>query len=264
MNNGPRVLIFDVETAPIVAYTWGLFDQNVGLNQIKSDWHFLAWAAKWLGDPASKTVYMDNSKAKNISDDKELITELVKMIEQADIVVTQNGESFDIKKLNARAIINGLPPIRPAKSTDILREGRKVFKFTSHKLEYISDTLNTKYKKLKHNKYPGFELWAAILKGDKRAWAEMRKYTIHDVLSTEEAYVRIQGWIKTQNLAKYTDDETVRCFCGSKNLQHRGVTYTAVGRYRRYRCNDCGKWTRGSSNLLAFDKRKNLVREGTK
>jgi DNA polymerase elongation subunit (family B) len=166
----PNILILDIETAPITAYTWGLFDQNIGLNQIKADWHLLSWAAKWLGEAPSKTIYMDNSKAKDITDDKALVAGLAALLNKADIIITQNGDEFDIKKLNARAVINGLPPIKPCRSTDLLKESRKVFKFTSHKLEYMTGKLNKKYKKLSHKKHPGFELWSAILAGDKSAW----------------------------------------------------------------------------------------------
>ena len=47
---GPKILCFDIETLPLESYTWGLFDQNVGLNQIKTDWAALSIAAKWLGE----------------------------------------------------------------------------------------------------------------------------------------------------------------------------------------------------------------------
>lgn len=257
----PNILIFDIETAPITAYTWGLYDQNVGLNQIKSDWHLLAWAAKWYGDPPSKVMYMDNSKAKNIQDDKALVVGLSKLLNQTDIVITQNGEEFDIKKLNTRAVINRLPPIKPCKSTDILKEGRKVFKFTSHKLEYVTDKLNDTYKKLTHKEYPGFDLWKAILEGDKHAWSVMKKYCIYDVLSTEEAYAKIQGWIKTQNLSCYSDDAIMRCKCGSEYLEKRGYAHTDAGKYQIYRCYSCTKWSRSSVNLLSPEKKRNSVRE---
>lgn len=257
-----RILILDIETAPIIAYTWGLFEQNIGLNQIKSDWHLLSWAAKWLGDPPSKVMYMDNRKSHDIQDDKSLVSGLAALLNQADIVVTQNGDAFDIKKLNARAIINGLSPIKPCRSTDILKESRKVFKFTSHKLEYMTDKLNTKYKKLKHEKYPGFELWSAILKGDKKAWAEMKKYNIYDVLATEEAYLVMQGWIKTQNMAAYIDDSNIRCRCGSDKVERRGFFYAESGKYQRYRCleNSCGKWLTGKTNLWSKEKRETLLK----
>lgn len=256
-----KILVFDIETAPIQAYVWGLFDQNVGLNQIKADWHLLAWSAKWYGDPASKVMYMDNSRSKDISNDYALVKGLADLLNQAGGIITQNGTSFDVKKLNARAAIHRLPPIAPVKSTDILREGRKVFKFTSHKLEYVADVLNTKYKKLKHSDYPGFDLWKAILEGDQKAWKAMKTYCIHDVLSTEEAFQKIQGWIKTQNVQAFTDGKPGQCVCGSKKLESRGFCYTTVGQYQRYRCTACGKWTRGATNMLTVEQRRGIIRE---
>lgn len=260
-HNKPRTLCFDIETAPITAYTWGLYDQNIGLNQVKSDWFILSWAAKWLGDPPSEVIYMDNSKAKKIEDDKDLVIGMSKLLNEADIVITQNGEAFDIKKLNARAVINRLPPIKPCKSTDILKEGRKVFKFTSHKLEYVSEMLNDKYKKLKHEEYPGFDLWKAILDGDKNAWKVMKKYCIHDVLSTEEAYIKIQGWITTQNMSCYIDDAVMRCKCGSDKLEKRGYAHTEAGKYQIYQCKTCGKWPRSPINVLTKEKKASLLRD---
>jgi hypothetical protein len=253
-----KILVFDVETSPIVAYTWGLFDQNVGLNQIREDWHLLAWSAKWLGDAPSKTMYMDNSRARNIRDDKQLVVGLSKLLNEADVIITQNGDAFDVKKLNARAIINRLPPVKSVRSIDILKEGRKVFKFTSHKLEYITSVLNDKYTKLKHKEYPGFELWSAILKGDKRAWAVMKKYCMHDVLSTEEAYTKLAPWIKTGRVT----DKIGGCKCGSDKLQARGWSTTMAGKYPRYQCQDCGKWLKGAVNLHTTEQRKSIMREG--
>jgi DNA polymerase elongation subunit (family B) len=260
--NKPKILVFDVETAPITAHVWGLWDQNISLNQIKSDWHFLSWAAKWYNEPASEIIYMDNSNAKNIQDDKELIKGLWNLLDQADIVIAQNGDKFDIKKFNARAAIHGLPPVSPFKSTDTLKESKKVFSFTSHSLEYMSEALNTKYKKLKHDKYPGFELWKAVLNGDKKAWAEMKVYCIHDVLATEELYKRIQGWIKTQNIACFFDDAQVRCRCGSINIYKKGFVFTDAGKFQGYKCKDCGKRPKGRINLLTTTKKKVLLKEG--
>lgn len=259
----PKILTLDIETAPITAYTWGLFKQNIGLNQIKTDWHLLAFAAKWYGDPASKIIYHDSRREKDVHNDKHLIQKLSDLLNRADIVVTQNGEQFDLKKINARAVIHGLPPIRPCASTDILKEGRKVFSFTSHKLEYVADKVNKKYKKLKHNKYPGFELWSAILNGDQKAWKEMEIYTKHDVLSTEEIYTIIQGWISTQAISSFNDEAKMQCRCGSTKLRKEGFAYTPAGKYQIYHClrKGCGKWPRSPFNLLSAEKRRNTLRE---
>lgn len=262
MSQQPKILVFDIETAPITAYTWGLWDQNIGINQIKSDWHILSWGAKWYGESADKVMYMDNSQARNVQDDKALVKGLWNLLDQADIVIAQNGDKFDIKKFNARAIIHGLPPVSPFKSTDTLKESKKAFSFTSHSLEYMSEKLNTKYKKLKHDNYPGFELWKAVLAGDKKAWAEMKTYCIHDVLATEELYQKIQGWIKTQNMACFFDDAQIRCRCGSANVYKKGFVYTDAGKFQGYKCKDCGKRPKGRTNLLTTLKKKNLLKEG--
>ena len=43
-----RVLILDIETAPMLGYIWGMWKQNVAINQLQSDWFCFTWAAKWL------------------------------------------------------------------------------------------------------------------------------------------------------------------------------------------------------------------------
>jgi hypothetical protein len=90
----------------------------------------------------------------------------------------------------------------------------------------------------------------------------MRKYNIHDVLATEELYLMIQGWIKTQNLASYIDDALLRCRCGSDKLEKRGYAYTDTGKYQIYKCGSCGKWPRGKDNLLSKRSGQGLVKEG--
>lgn len=262
INNKIKILVFDLETAPITAYTWGIYDQHIGLNQIKADWFILSWAAKWYGEPASKTMYMDGSKLQDPSNDKKLVEGLWNLLDQADIVITQNGDKFDIKKFNARAIIHKLPPVGGFRSTDVMKESKKVFGFTSQSLEYTSNVLNTKYKKLKHAKFPGMELWTEILKGNRAAWKEMRVYCTHDVLATEEKYQRIQGWIKTQNLASYYEDCKLRCFCGSRNLSAKEVRRLASGHFQGYICLDCGKRLQSKYNLLSKIKKRSLLKEG--
>jgi len=206
-------------------------------------------------------MYMANDKSKDIQNDKDIVIGLLNLLIEADIVITQNGDKFGIKKFNARAAIHGLKPPSPYKSTDTLKESRKVFSFTSHSLEFMSSILNKKYKKLKHERYPGFELWKAVLSGDKQAWADMKTYCIHDVLATEELYTNLQGWIKTQNLPSYMDDEVMRCRCGSDNLRKRGYAHTDTGKYQIFNCLDCGKWPRGAVNLLSPEKKKSLLKE---
>lgn len=238
----PKILCFDIETSPILAYVWDLKDQTVSLGQIKEDWQIIAWAAKWLGEPKSKIRYEDQRRNKELND-RALLTHIWKLLNEADIVITQNGKNFDSKKLNARFMLHGMPPPSPYQHLDTYQIVKKVARFTSHKLEYLTDKLNIRYKKLSHKEFPGFSLWAECLKGNQKAWKAMERYNKHDVLSTEELYLNIQGWTDKSAPAAHL----LGCKrCGGCDLQERGFHLNKKGRFQRYQCQGCGGWLMGA------------------
>ena len=259
--NKPKVLLLDIETRPLLAYCWALFDQNVALNQIETDWCILSWAAKWLGDPDSKIVYKDQRGSKDIEDDKKLLKDIWDLLNEADVVIGQNSKRFDIKKLNTRFILNGMSPPSPFRQIDTLSIAKKNFAFTSNKLEYMSSVLCPEDKKSDHHKFPGFSLWKECLKGNIEAWDEMEKYNKKDVVALESLYNKLQPWDNTINFNVFTDSEKIVCNCGSTKLQKRGFNFTNKSKFQRYHCRSCGKWTSGSINL--FSKEKKLALQGT-
>ena len=255
---GPRVLLFDIETAPILAHVWGLWDNNVALNQVVSDWHVLSWSAKWLGDPVNKVMYADQRNAKNIEDDKQLLQGIWDLLNEADIVITQNGKSFDTKKLNARFIMQGFQPPGSVKHIDTKIIASKVFGFTSNKLEYMTDKLCTTYKKLKHTKFPGHEMWNQCLKGNLEAWKEMETYNKYDVLALEELYNKLIPWDNSINFNLYHDEEDHVCKCGSTTFIKNGFYYTGSGKFQKHKCKTCGTEHRDKANLFSKEKRASL------
>jgi uncharacterized protein YprB with RNaseH-like and TPR domain len=257
-DKGPKVLLFDIETAPIVAHVWTLWENNVGLNQIVADWHVLSWSAKWLGDNASQVMYDDQRNAKNIEDDKRLLQGIWDLLDQADIVITQNGKSFDQKKLNARFILNGFQPPSSFKHIDTKLIAKRHFAFTSNKLEYMTDKLCVKYKKLQHKEFPGHEMWTQCLKGNIKAWEAMEIYNKYDVLSLEELFTILIPWDSTINFNLYHDAEENTCKCGSSEFIRNGFYYTSSGKYQKLRCKKCGAETRCRENLFSKEKRAAL------
>ncbi len=255
-NKGPKILVFDIETAPILAYVWGLWDENIGLNQIKSDWFILSWSAKWLGE--SKVMYADLRGSKNLENDKPLLEAIWKLLDEADIVVTQNGKKFDQKKLNARFVINGMQPPSSFKHIDTFQLAKKHFGFTSNKLEYMSDKLCVKYKKQTKRKFAGFELWKECLANNKEAWNEMEKYNKYDTLALEELYTKLIPWDNSINFNLYSEDTEMLCTCGANSFGKNGSFYTAMGRFQRFKCKKCGSEVRGKENLLSKEKKKSL------
>lgn len=238
-----RVLVLDIETSPLLVYVWNLKDQYVGLNQMVQDWHIMAWSAKWLGEPASSIRYYDQRHLKP-GNDLPILKPLWRLLNKADIVLTQNGKAFDAKKINARFMLHGMKPPRPYKHLDTYLIAKKAASFTSHSLEYLSERFCTKYKKLSHAKFPGLSLWAECLKGNKKAWDEMRKYNIHDVLATEEFYGRIKAWAPDSAPTPFHIVPSRCSICGAR-AQRRGKELVRKTFVRRIQCQSpsCGKWS---------------------
>lgn len=244
---GPKVLVFDIETAPIIAHVWGLWENNVGLNQIVKDWHVLSWSAKWLHE--KEVMYMDQRNEKKVENDKKILEKIWQLLDEADVVVTQNGIKFDVKKLNARFFFHGLQKPSPFRHIDTKRVASRNFAFTSNKLEYMSDKFNTKYKKLKHKDFPGHELWTECLKGNLKAWKTMEKYNKYDVLALEELYYKMVPWDNSINFSAFNDGKFL-CTCNGTKLIKWGFRLTNIGKYQRFKCADCGKSYNGSENLI--------------
>lgn len=250
-----KVLILDIETSPNVAYVWRFFKENVSPKQVKENSTILSYAAKWLGE---KEVFYDDCRED--LDELGLVLGLAALLDEADVVVAHNGMRFDIPKINTACLRNGVTPPSPFKQVDTLQVVKRQFKFESNSLEHVADHLQLQHKKLAHKKFPGFELWLGCLRGDAEAWNEMREYNINDILTLEDLYLKIRAWVPGHpNAGVYIEsDKTVCPKCGSHHIQWRGYSYTSVGKFHRFRCNDCGGWGRSRTTSYDKDKRKVL------
>lgn len=257
-NAAAKVLLLDIETSPLEVYCWGLFDQNIGLNMIKEDWSVLSYSAKWLDD--SKMYYEDNRNSKNVRDDKKLLKGIWDLLDQADVVVGQNSDRFDLKKLNARFIKHEMGKPSPYRTMDTLKMAKKSFAFTSNKLEYMSSNLAPDQKKSSHKKFPGMELWTECLNGNTEAWKEMEKYNKQDVFALEAVYKKLAPWGVTVNFDIYNDQVSIQCNCGSFHLTKRGYAYSKAGKFAKLQCQECGAWHQDKQNLLTKEKKASLLK----
>lgn len=231
-----KILLVDIETAPNVAYVWGLFKENIPLQRLIDSGYVLCWAAKWLGEDE---IMFDSVHKKK---PKKMLAGIHKLLEEADAVVHYNGTSFDIPTLNKEFLLNGMKPPATYKQIDLLRTARDRFRFTSNKLDYVAQALGLG-KKFKH---AGFELWVQCMAGDDDAWEEMEEYNKQDVHLLEQVYKVFRPWIRNHpNVGLYSDQGDIVCpHCGDSDYQRRGFSYTAMGKYQRYQCNGCGHWFR--------------------
>lgn len=253
-----KVLILDIETIPLTVYSWGLFDQTIGLDMIIEDWSILSFSAKWLGDSEDKIMYQDVSGESDYRNDYKLVKTLHSLLDEADVTISQNGVRFDIPKIQTRFLKYGMKPPSSFRNIDTLKIAKKHFSFTSNKLAYMTDLLCTKYKKLSHSEFSGFKLWSECLKGNKKAYASMKKYNSYDVLSLEELYYKLRAWDKTINFNIASDSMEDRCDCGSKDFKQKGFIYTNAAKYKRYICSNCGKEYRNPKNILSKTNKSKL------
>src|SRR5690242_6891623 len=87
----PRILCFNIETAPIVAAVWNFYQTDVIWTV--EDWYMLGWSAKWLnGEQVTRMQPDYPGYVPGSRDDKALVTELYALIEKADFVVAHNGD----------------------------------------------------------------------------------------------------------------------------------------------------------------------------
>ena len=242
----PKVLVFDIETSPLLVYSWGLFDLKVSTEQIVQDWAVLSYSAKWLGE--DEIYYDDTSKDSRATDDKRIVQGIWDLLDEADIVIAHNGDKFDIKKLNARFFAHKMRQPSKFRSIDTYRIAKRKFGFTSNKLSYLTSRFNDEgHQKTSHSKYPGFSLWKACLEGKKDAWKEMKEYNVMDVVSLEELAKKLMPWDNSINWSMYLNEDT--CSCGSTDLEPSGFYYTNASKFVKYTCQDCGAEMRSSKSL---------------
>ena len=236
-----KILLVDIETAPNIAYVWGLFKENIPLARLIESGYVLCWAAKWLGEDQ---IYFDSLGQ---SKERKMIERIHNLLDQADVVIHYYGTNFDIPTLNKEFIKLGLPPPSPFKQLDLLKTVKNQFKFPSNKLDYVSKALGIG-QKVKHI---GYELWTKCMHNDPEGWKQMEEYNIQDVILLEKLYLKIRPWIKNHpNIGIYLDEDKLVCpSCGSSRINKKGYAYTRTYKYQRFQCKDCRSWFRSNKNL---------------
>lgn len=237
-----KILHIDIETSPNKVYSWGLFKQTIGINQVIEPGKMICYAAKWHGK--KKVTF----KSEFHHGTEDMLDTLWQLLDEADAVCHYNGQAFDMKTINRDFLLNGYEPPSTYRQIDLLRTIKGSFRFLSNKLDFVSQQIEIG-QKVKHS---GFDLWVQCEQGNRKAWAEMKKYNIQDTHLLEDLYNELLPWITNHpNVAVYMDDaEEPTCkSCGSKNVKKNGTQYTNARTYQRYKCNDCGTNMAGRKSL---------------
>jgi uncharacterized protein YprB with RNaseH-like and TPR domain len=238
-----KILIYDIEISPSLGYVWAKWETNV--LDYKKEWYILSFSAKWLGEKkiVTKGLCDYKSYSKDKEDDKEITKDLWKLFDEADIIIAHNGDSFDIKKTNARFIYHELDPPSPYKTVDTKKVAKRYFSFNSNSLNDLCKHFNFGQKE--HT--GGFELWKGCMSGDKKAWKTMLTYNKQDVVLLEKLYMKLRSWHTSHpNLKTFNEEQPVCKICSSDKMQKRGFGVNKSTKYQRFQCQDCGAWDKGT------------------
>lgn len=234
-NKPLRILIFDIESAPNVSYTWGKWEQNVV--QFKKEWYMLCFAYKWLGEKKIHVVSLRQFQRykRDPENDIEVIKALHALFNEADVIVAHNGNSFDIKMAQTKFMMHKLPVPKPFKTVDTKLVAKRYGRFMSNSLDDLGNNLGLG-RKVKH---PGFDMWLGCMAGDTKSWEMMERYNKQDVNLLEQVYLELRGYM-SNHPKSYTGQSCDVCESG--NIIYRGYMQTKRGTSHRYQCKDCGTW----------------------
>lgn len=255
--SSPRTLVLDIETLPILGYSWGIWNVNIDpMSQLVNNPRMICYGAKWHGERKKffASEYHDGRRP--------MLESLHDLLDEADFVVGWNSARFDRPWIDGEFDKEGLGPAGPARDIDLMRVAKKQFRLPSYKLDYVAQHHYGLPGKVTHT---GFRLWRDIMLGDDevkaKAWRLMKKYQLGDIDVTDAVFTRMKPWVRLlPNPALFgVDGEPEACGCGNTQLQQRGYAYTTVSRYLRYQCvgeNGCGAWLRGAKRDKGIDMRR--------
>jgi hypothetical protein len=245
----PRVLLYDIETAPALVWVWNQWQTNVIATE--HDWYMLCFAYRWLGQDKTGfvSVFQDTTFKPDMADDRYVAERLAYLFDQADCTVAHNGDKFDRRKANARFLYHGIDPPSPYATVDTKKESARYFANYSNALNELGRLLGIGRKQ----EHRGFQLWRDCMAGNPTAWVDMEEYNRQDIELLEGLYLRMLPWFGSPgaggggiNRALWTTDPDVDTCpkCGSHHLEHRGRHRTRFSVFQTLHCMDCGGWSR--------------------
>ena len=143
--NKPRVLLWDIETSLQLAAIFSLVHNDyINPESLVTERSVICGCWKWEGENTVHSVsVLDDPKRYKADphDDYHVIKTLHEVIGQADVIVHHNGDSFDKRYVDTRALVHGLPALPPVASIDTYKVAKSKLYLNSNKLDYIGKLL---------------------------------------------------------------------------------------------------------------------------
>lgn len=249
-----KVLVLDTETAPMTVLSFYIGSKvSIPHGQVLVPNKVITIQYKWLHEKKAKYLEWDKIgdqfKDSRDFDDSSMTEEFnSNILSQADLIIGQNLDSFDMKVLNEVAKERHLTPVSYIPSIDILKLSRKSVRAASHKLDYRSEQqgLGGKIKMV-------FQDWVDIIQGKVSAQKKMVPYGLKDVIDTEKLFFKelsyykdlpvavekvILSFLKSDKPKKKVVQKAVKIQCKKCKQKHRSSKEVTV-RGKKVKCKNC-------------------------
>lgn len=243
-NISAKILLLDIETSPGEYYSWSKDPQYLSPEKRIKDWSILCWSAKWLFQPEIMGEIVTPEEAINRTE-RSIMGGIWELMNKADIVITQNGIKFDIKRLNTKFIKWGYSQPSHYLNIDTLKVAKEKFANTYNSLEEMGkDLLNLEDAKIKMD----MRDWKKCVTGHQDYLDKMLTYCMNDVAPLlEDVYLAMRSWMIHPNLNLFTDHDRDVCpACESEELVWGEKYMTPSGVWNGFRCSSCGSLGRGT------------------
>ena len=240
VDNKVKALVWDIETSPnlILDFSCG-YNKSITHGQILEERKIVGICYKYLGkDKVHHLRWKTKGKGVDAERcDKSLVRKFSKVLMDCDVAIAHNGDGFDYKWLKGRAMFHRLPPVTGVQTIDTYKLSRANFNLNSQKLDYLSQFLFRKHK-LTTN----FSLWKKVWLNDKKALNYMMEYCEMDVRLLEDAYNEILPYCEKLPMSMGVLNGGTRedCpSCASTEFIKYGTHVSKIGRYQKFKCNNC-------------------------
>ena len=237
-------LYFDIETSYNIGSFWGLGKQFISYQNIIHERAIICICYKWEHESTVHHLTWDSSQ-----NDKSMLEKFLKIANQSDELVTQNGDNFDIKWLRTRCLYHGIPMFPTYSTLDTYKKARSGFKFNSNSLDYMAQFLKMGRK----NKMSLSDWDDIILRKDPKALQKMVTYCKKDVTLLQNIYKKLSPYIThATHHGTLQGKSAISCpECASDEMvvsKHR-VTSTGLKKVQ-LQCKSCGKYHTVSETSL--------------
>ena len=238
-TNEPKVLLFDIEVTPNVGMFWDpkIPSGYINHENILDERYIICIAWKWLGSEKVHSASILSHPAKYGLPDGGVLRKFHGVASQADCLIAQNGDKFDVPWVRTRLMLTTLPPLKPIPTIDTKKMAMKM-KFNSNALAYLA-----KFFALGEKIKTDLDLWKRVLRGEKKAVEEMVAYNRQDVSLLESFYLKIRPHVPALLNRQHWSSDRMACpACGKPELQSRGRGMNRATVYQRMQCQACGAW----------------------